>query len=80
MQLSENCGIASRDRQSAPVARTIPDTCEHYGWTRSFVYLQLAAGKLRAVKAGRRTLVTTDSSEELYQNLPVAKFAASKAA
>jgi hypothetical protein len=74
MQSIESCGAG----RSAPIARTIPDTCSHYGWTRSFTYTQLAAGKLRAVKAGRRTLVTTESADQLYQNLPVAQFGDSK--
>jgi hypothetical protein len=74
MQSIASCGAA----RSAPIARTVPDTCAYYGWTRSFTYLQLAAGKLRAVKAGRRTLVTTESADELYQNLPAAQFGDSK--
>ena len=80
MQSIESCGSAGQTRKSAPVARTIPDTCQHYGWTRSFLYLQLAAGKLHAVKAGRRTLITTESADEFFNGLPRAQFGASKAA
>jgi hypothetical protein len=63
-----------------PVARTIEATCQHYGWTRTFVYDQLAMQKLEARKAGRRTLVTTESAERLFRNLPRAQFTAPKAA
>ncbi len=73
-------GIVPRATRGGPVARTIPDTCEHYGWTRTFVYNALAAGKLTARKAGRRTLINSESSDELYQSLPVAEFRPSQAA
>ena len=53
-----------------PVARTVEDTASHYGWTRTYVYLRIADGQLEAVKAGRRTLVITDSAERLLGSLP----------
>lgn len=61
---------------SGPAARTIEGTCEHYGWTRTFVFGCLAAGDLEAVKAGRRTLVTTESSDRLFRGLPRASYRA----
>ena len=66
--------IVPQPARRAPVARTIPDTCEHYGWTRTFVYNALSAGKLKARKAGRRTLIDSESSDELHQSLPAAEF------
>jgi hypothetical protein len=60
----------------APAARTIEGTCEHYGWTRTYVFSELARGRLIAVKAGRRTLVTTESAEQLFASLPRAVYRA----
>ncbi len=57
-------------------ARTIEDTCACYGWSRTFVYQRLQAGELVAIKAGRRTLVTSASSEALFASLPPASFRA----
>ena len=53
-----------------PIARTIEATCSHFGWTRTYVYDKLASGELLAVKAGRRTLVTTASADGLFASLP----------
>lgn len=58
------------DENSRPAARTIEATCSHYGWTRTFVYARLAAGDLVAIKAGRRTTVTTASADHLFASLP----------
>jgi hypothetical protein len=60
----------------APAARTIEATCAHFSWTRTFVFGRLAAGELAAVKAGRRTLVTTESADRLFRNLPRATYRA----
>jgi hypothetical protein len=59
-----------------PVARTIDGTVHHYGWTRSFVYEELSKGSLRAVQAGRRTLITTESADRLFKALPGANYRA----
>jgi hypothetical protein len=61
-----------------PAGRTVADTCAHYGWTRTFTYQALAAGLLKARKAGRRTIIDTESSDRLFNSLP--EFRASTAA
>jgi hypothetical protein len=63
-----------------PAARTIDGTCVHYGWTRSFVFKNLATGDLKARKAGRRTLITTESADQLFENLPAAQYTTTAAA
>lgn len=55
---------------ATPVALTIQDTSRRYGWTRSWIYLQLAAGNLEARKAGRRTLIIRESCDRLLDALP----------
>jgi hypothetical protein len=57
-----------------PIARSIKGIVAHYGWTRTFIFQRLASGHLEAVKAGRRTLVTTESADRLYGTLPGARY------
>jgi hypothetical protein len=59
-----------------PAGRTIDATCKHYGWTRTWTFGRLADGKLEARKAGRRTIITTESSDRLFASLPRATYRA----
>jgi len=53
-----------------PVARTVEQTCAHYGWSRSYVFRGLQDGTLEARKCGRRTLISVESADRLYASLP----------
>lgn len=53
-----------------PVARTVEQTCAHYGWSRSYLFRALREGTLEARKAGRLTLISTESADRLYAGLP----------
>lgn len=67
--------------ESDPIAAmTIEATGQRYGWTRTFIYNELAAGHLEAVKAGRRTLILAPSADRLLRTLPKATFKPMKAA
>jgi len=57
-----------------PAGRTVDATEAHYGWTRSFIYERLGAGDLEGVKAGRRTIITTESADRLFRGLPRARY------
>jgi hypothetical protein len=46
------------------------------GLSRSEIYRRLAAGDLRAVKAGKRTLILADSLRAYLDSLPAATFRA----
>jgi hypothetical protein len=65
---------------AAPAARTVADTMEHYAWTKTFIFNELGRGRLVALKAGRRTLVTTESAERLFASLPRAAYRAPREA
>lgn len=65
-------------QKTNPAARTLEATCGHYGWTRTFIYERLASGDLKAIKAGRRTTITTESADALFNRLPRATFRASQ--
>jgi hypothetical protein len=62
----------------APVARTIEATGTHYAWTRTFIFERLATEELIALKAGRRTLITTESADRLFASLPRATYRPSR--
>jgi excisionase family DNA binding protein len=55
-----------------PVTVTIPGATKALGIGTTKLYELIGAGKLRAVKLGRRTLVRTDSIRELVDTLEAA--------
>jgi hypothetical protein len=62
-----------------PLAAPIPAACRFSGLTRSEIYRRLAAGHIRAVKSGSRTLILMDSLRAHIANLPAANFPRPKA-
>lgn len=59
---------------------SIKEASEAFALSRSRVYVLLGQGDLKAVKAGRRTLITTESLEAFTKSLPAAQFGSAKAA
>jgi len=59
---------------------TIKAVCEARGISRAYVYILLGAGKLKAVKDGRRTIITADSFDAYFGALPAAEFRSRAAA
>jgi excisionase family DNA binding protein len=51
-------------------AFSISQFCLRYGIGRTNAYQEIAAGRLRAVKVGRRTLITRDAAETWLAELP----------
>jgi excisionase family DNA binding protein len=58
------------DRSKEKRAFSIAAFCERYGIGRTSAYEEIAAGRLQAVKAGKRTLIPFDASESWLRNLP----------
>lgn len=56
----------------SPRAFTIRDAAKHYGYTRTWLYLQAKEGRITFRKAGRRTLVIADDLDRLLADLPPA--------
>ncbi|CDX45292.1 hypothetical protein MPLSOD_90064 [Mesorhizobium sp. SOD10] len=52
---------------------TIKDFCRAYGVSRSLVYKEMAAGRLTARKAGRRTLILKEVADDWLRTLPMAR-------
>jgi hypothetical protein len=63
-----------------PLALPISDAQRLSGLSRSEIYRRLAAGDLRAVKSGSRTLILMASLRAHLDSLPAATFRAPKAA
>ena len=57
-----------------PIAVPIPKASQISGMSRSAIYRELGAGRLRAVKQGTRTLVMVDSIKGYLAGLPEARF------
>ena len=57
-----------------PIAVPIPAASQISGLSRSAIYRELGAGRLRAVKQGARTLVLVDSIRGYLAGLPEARF------
>ena len=62
--------------KSPPIAYGIDEFCVVSDLGRSFVYAEIRAGKLKARKAGRRTLILHDEAERYLQSLPSIETAA----
>ena len=62
---------AERQRRARQRAMSIAEFCQRYGPGRTTTYQEIQAGRLRARKVGRRTIITEDDAEEWLQQLPV---------
>jgi excisionase family DNA binding protein len=56
--------------QDNALADPIPAACRRLGISRSTVYILIAQGSLRAVKAGGRTLVRREDQAAWLNSLP----------
>jgi excisionase family DNA binding protein len=61
---------------SLPVSMSIATAVRWSGISRSEMYNLLARGRIRAVKAGRKTLVLTETLQTYIRSLPSAEFKA----
>jgi excisionase family DNA binding protein len=63
-------GAKNDQSQPARLSYTLKEVQELVGISRSAIYLALADGDLRAVKAGRRTLVLAKDLQAWLETLP----------
>ena len=60
-----------RDRRARQRAMSVSEFAQRYGIGRSKAYAEIAARRLRALKVGKRTLITEDDAEIWLRRLPV---------
>lgn len=56
--------------QIEPINISVPEAARFLGCCRAKLYQLFAAGQVRAVKQGRRTLVPVESLRQYAQSLP----------
>jgi len=54
-------------------AMSVATFCRRYGLGRTRTYAELKAGRLRAHKIGKRTIITLDDAEQWLSQLPLMK-------
>jgi hypothetical protein len=60
----------STPQRSIQRALSIPEFCQRYGPGKSTAYQEIHAGRLRARKVGRRTIILVDDAECWLRDLP----------
>ena len=58
---------------------SIKAVCAARGISRAYVYILLGDGRLKAVKDGKRTIITRESFDQYFGNLPQAEFRSARA-
>jgi excisionase family DNA binding protein len=66
-------------RRASQRAWSIRDFCKRYDVGRTTVHQEIKEGRLKARKAGRRTLIGDDDAEEWWRSLPAIKEATDEA-
>ena len=70
--MTKRTNISERERQRRAWQRamSVQAFCERYDIGRTKAYEEINAGRLKARKAGRRTIITSDDAEEWLSHLP----------
>lgn len=63
--------VAEAERRARQRAMSIPEFCMRYDVGRTKAYEEINAGRLRARKVGKRTLISDDDAEDWLKNLPL---------
>jgi excisionase family DNA binding protein len=68
----EHQKISERERQRRAWQRamSVDDFCQRYRIGRTKTYEEINAGRLKARKAGKRTIIAEEDAEEWLSNLP----------
>jgi excisionase family DNA binding protein len=61
------------------LAMRVPEACASLSISKSKLYLEVAAGRLRAVKCGSRTLIPVEAADAWLRSLPTLYEAATPA-
>jgi hypothetical protein len=80
MRPRPNISDRERERRSVQRAMSLQVFCERYDIGRTKAYEEINEGRLKARKAGRRTIITADDAEDWLSRLPVFQEALDEAA
>jgi hypothetical protein len=76
MSINSSSPEGHRGGGAEPIAMPLARASLVSGLSRSELYRRLAAGDIKAVKAGKRTLIVADSLRAFLARLPPAEFRA----
>jgi hypothetical protein len=62
---------AEQERRDRQRAMSVVEFSHFYGPGRTTIYQEIKAGRLRARKCGKRTIITEDDAEDWLRSLPV---------
>jgi excisionase family DNA binding protein len=71
MKRKKRISEAERQRRARQRAMSIAEFCERYGPGRTTAYQEIKAGRLRARKCGKRTIIAEDDAERWLECLPI---------
>jgi len=63
--------VTEVERRARRRAMSILEFCERYNVGRTLAYEEINAGRLRARKVGKRTIICDDEAEAWLKSLPV---------
>jgi hypothetical protein len=71
-EMTKQTNISERERRRSAWQRamSVQAFCERYDIGRTKAYEEINAGRLKARKAGRRTIITADDAEDWLSRLP----------
>jgi hypothetical protein len=60
----------NEERQAFPRGMSMFEFCRAYGLGRTTAYKEVKSGRRRALKAGRRTIISREDAESWLRSLP----------
>ena len=69
-EMAPNIPERERQRRELQRAMRVRTFCKSYNIGRTFTYAEIKAGRLKARKAGRRTVIAQDDAEQWLSGLP----------
>jgi hypothetical protein len=73
MDSTQRISEGDRQRRASQRAMSIRAFCETYNLGRTSTYAEIKSGRLKARKAGRRTVIAIDDAEQWLSGLPAMK-------
>jgi len=70
LQTQQKISEAEQARRARQRAMSIVEFCQRYGIGRTMAYAEIRTKRLRARKAGKRTIITEDDAEDWLRRLP----------